>query len=221
MVSIAIVDDNAMLRNNLVQRLAGYPDLKLVSIASNGKQFLDSLESDPANRHPQVVLMDVEMDIMDGITATNLVKEKYPAMHVLILSVFDDDDRLFNAIKAGASGYLLKEESSAAIHSAIMGALEGKAYMSPVIARKTLEFIRSGFAPETKKPAKPETNLSKREMEILEKLTYGDTYQQIASDLFLSEFTVQTHIRNIYSKLHVNNKISAIRMAMDKKWFSK
>lgn len=221
MVSISIVDDNAMLRNNLVQRLSGYPDLKLVSTASNGKQFLDILERESAPFHPQVVLMDVEMDIMDGITATNLVKEKYPAIHVLILSVFDDDDRVFNAIKAGASGYLLKEESSAVIHSAIMGALEGKAYMSPVIARKTLEFIRSGFVPEAKKPVKIDSNLSKRELEILEKLTYGDTYQQIASDLFLSEFTVQTHIRNIYSKLHVKNKISAVRVAIDKKWFSK
>lgn len=219
MTLIAVVDDNLMLRNNLVERLAGYDELKLVFTAANGQQFLDMMDALPVAQQPQVVLMDVEMDVLDGIAATALAKEKYPGLHILMLSVFDDDDRIFNAIKAGAAGYLLKEESAAAIFSAIEGALEGKAYMSPVIARKTLEFIRSGFPPQTKLPEEPDAILSKRELQILESLSHGNTNQQIAGSLFLSEYTVQTHIRNIYSKLHVKNKVSAIRVAIDKKWF--
>jgi len=219
MVRCAVVDDNTMLRNNLIHRLSANSEVNLVFNASNGQQFLDLMAALPLARHPQVVLMDVEMDVMDGITATGIAKEKYPHLNILMLSVFDDDDRVFNAIKAGAAGYLLKEEPAAAIFSAILGAVEGKAYMSPTIARKTLEFIRTGFLPETSPAAKEQTNLSKRELEILELLTHGNTNTKIADNLFLSEYTVQTHIRNIYSKLHVNNKFSAIRLAMDKKWF--
>ncbi len=219
MVRCAIVDDNKMLRENLVQRLSVNKELELVFTAAHGQQFLDLMAGLPPAKHPQVILMDVEMDVMDGITATGIAKEKYPQLHILMLSVFDDDDRVFNAIKAGAAGYLLKEESAAAIFAAIMGAVEGKAYMSPTIARKTLEFIRSGFPTEQAASIKEETNLSKRELEILEMLTHGNTYAKIAEALFLSEYTVQTHIRNIYSKLHVNNKLSAIKVAMDKNWF--
>lgn len=219
MVRCAIVDDNKMLRENLVQRLSVNKELELVFTAGNGQHFLDQMAALPLAKHPQVILMDVEMDVMDGITATSLAKEKYPQLNILMLSVFDDDDRVFNAIKAGAAGYLLKEEPAAAIFAAILGAVEGKAYMSPTIARKTLEFIRSGFATEPTNAIKEETNLSKRELEILEMLTHGNTYGKIAEALFLSEYTVQTHIRNIYSKLHVNNKLSAIKVAMDKNWF--
>jgi DNA-binding NarL/FixJ family response regulator len=164
--------------------------------------------------------MDVEMDVMDGIRATALAKDQYPNLHILMLSVFDDDERVFNAIRAGASGYLLKEETATALVDAIEGAIQGKVYMSPVIARKTLEYVRNTPRPvASRKPESETPSLSKRELEILGMLSNGHTYQSISGTLFLSEYTVQTHIKNIYSKLQVNNKISAIRIGMERKWF--
>jgi DNA-binding NarL/FixJ family response regulator len=167
--------------------------------------------------------MDVAMDVMNGIEATVIAKEKYPQLHILMLSVFDDDDRVFNAIRAGASGYLLKEETAASLVSAIQGALEGKAYMSPPIAKKTLEFVRQSLnlLPANKATDKDLPSLSKRELEILQMLSQGHTYQHISANLFLSEYTVQTHVKNIYSKLHVKNKVAAIRVAMENNWFDK
>lgn len=164
------------------------------------------------------------MDVMDGIKATALARERYPNLHILMLSVFDDDQRVFEAIRAGATGYLLKEETAASLVDAIRGAIDGKVYMSPAIARKTLEFIRkTPPAPATRKSKEKAQDstpvLSKRELEILEMLSKGHTYQSISSTLFLSEYTVQTHIKNIYAKLQVNNKIAAIRIAMERKWF--
>jgi DNA-binding NarL/FixJ family response regulator len=222
MPRLAIVEDNLLLRKNLIQRLSGYPDMQLVLVCSNGQQFVDALPNIPAHEMPDVVLMDVAMDVMDGIEATAIAKEKYPSLHILMLSVFDDDDRVFSAIKAGASGYLLKEETAASLVLAIQGALEGKAYMSPPIAKKALEYVRLALNFTPNKPADADKDLpvlSKRELEILEKLSQGHTYQNISATLFLSEYTVQTHVKNIYSKLHVKNKVAAIRIAMEKKWF--
>jgi DNA-binding NarL/FixJ family response regulator len=220
MSKIAIVEDNLLLRQNLLKRLSGFPEIEVTLVSANGQLFLDALGQLAPEKFPQVVLMDVEMEVMDGIQATARAKELYPELHILMLSIFDDDDRVFNAIRAGASGYLLKEETAASLVAAMQGVMEGKVYMSPAIARKTLEFVRN--TPRTVASRKPEhltPKLSKRELEILEMLSQGHTYQSISSKLFLSEYTVQTHIKNIYSKLQVNNKISAIRIAIERKWF--
>lgn len=220
MARIAIVEDNILLRQNLIKRLSGYPQIEVCLVAANGQVFLEGLTQLGPEKFPQVVLMDVEMDLMDGIQATALAKDQYPNLHILMLSVFDDDERVFNAIRAGASGYLLKEETAADLVAAIQGVLEGKVFMSPAIARKTLEFVRSTPRPAASRQPEPEPpGLSKRELEILEMLSKGHTYQSISSTLFLSEYTVQTHIKNIYGKLQVNNKISAIRIAIDRNWF--
>jgi DNA-binding NarL/FixJ family response regulator len=220
MARIAIVEDNLLLRQNLIKRLAGFPEIEVTLVSANGQLFLEGLLQLAPDKFPQVVLMDVEMDVMDGIRATALAKDQYPNLHILMLSVFDDDERVFNAIRAGASGYLLKEETATALVDAIEGAIQGKVYMSPVIARKTLEYVRNTPKPVvSRKPESDTPSLSKRELEILGMLSKGHTYQSISSTLFLSEYTVQTHIKNIYSKLQVNNKISAIRIGMERKWF--
>lgn len=221
MPRLAIVEDNLLLRKNLIQRLSSFPELDIVLVCTNGKQFVEALPLLPANKMPEVVLMDVAMEVMNGIEATIIAKAKYPHLHVLMLSVFDDDDRVFNAIRAGASGYLLKEETAVALVAAIQGALEGKAYMSPPIAKKTLEFVRQSLTglPASRVQHQEAPNLSKRELEILQMLAQGLTYQDISEALFLSEYTVQTHVKNIYSKMHVSNKVAAIRKAMDNNWF--
>ena len=220
MARIAIVEDNVLLRQNLLKRLSGFPEIEVTLVSANGQVFLDALGQLPPAQFPQVVLMDIEMQVMDGIQATARAKERYPALHILMLSVFDDDERVFNAIRAGASGYLLKEETAASLVAAMQGALAGQVSMSPVIARKTLEFVRNTPRPAAfRHPEAQAPKLSKRELQILEMLSKGHTYQSISETLFLSEYTVQTHIKNIYSKLQVNNKISAIRIAIERKWF--
>lgn len=223
MARIAIVEDNLLLRQNLIKRLSAFPDIELTLVSANGQLFLDALGQLPPERFPQVVLMDVEMDVLDGIQATSRAKEQFPNLHVLMLSVFDDDERVFDAIRAGASGYLLKEETAASLVAAVKGVIEGKVYMSPSIALKTLEFVRNtprqAVAKEPEGPESPAPSLSKRELEVLELLSKGHTYQSISSTLFLSEYTVQTHVKNIYSKLQVKNKIAAIRIAMEREWF--
>ena len=220
MARIAIVEDHVLLRQNLLKRLSGFPEIEVTLVSANGQVFLDALGQLPPEQFPQVVLMDIEMQVMDGIQATARAKELYPALHILMLSVFDDDERVFNAIRAGASGYLLKEETAASLVAAMQGALAGQVSMSPVIARKTLEFVRNTPRPAAfRLPDSQAPKLSKRELQILEMLSKGHTYQSISETLFLSEYTVQTHIKNIYSKLQVNNKISAIRIAIERKWF--
>ena len=226
MVKIVIVDDNMMLRNNLEQRLKPYADIKVTGVCVNGLQFLKFISEATPETLPEVVLMDIQMDVMDGIEATRQAKDLFPQMQFIMLTVADDDDHIFRAIQAGASGYLLKEESAITIAKAIRGTVAGEAFMSPAIAKRTLELLRlntgNGKAAKGTIPTEPiPSSLSKRETEILELLTAGYTYQVISDKLFISTLTVQTHVKNIYTKLHVNNKIAAVKMAMDRKWFNK
>jgi DNA-binding NarL/FixJ family response regulator len=172
---------------------------------------------------PQVVLMDIEMPVMDGIEAVTIAKEVYPDTHFLMLTVFDDDEKLFEAIKAGATGYLLKDEKVSSIVKAITEIVfEGGVPMSPRIARKVLGLLRNSpddAAPAAENEEEAHT-LSTRELEILNRIVDGLNYQQIGERLFISPHTVRKHIANIYEKLHVSNKASAIKIAIRKKWFS-
>ncbi len=224
MVKIAIVDDNQLLRKNLELRLQSYPDLKVQSFTS-GLQFLEVIQEVTADNLPEVVLMDIQMRSLDGIETTTRAKAKFPSIEFIMLTVSDDDDTIFRAIRAGASGYLLKEEPASVIVQAILGTKTGEAYMSPVIAKKALNLLRNQNANTppagTTLPEPIPENLSKREIEILELLTAGNSSQTISEKLFISTYTVQTHIKNIYQKLHVNNKWAAAKMAADRKWFNK
>jgi DNA-binding NarL/FixJ family response regulator len=222
-IPVAIVDDKRLLREALFNSISYYKEISIVLQASHGSDFLEQLKQQPAEKRPQVVLMDIEMPVMDGIEAVAIAKNLYPDMHFLMLTVFDDDDKLFEAIKAGASGYLLKDEKVSNIVKAIAEIVhEGGVPMSPRIARKALALLRN--APDVAEPAKiqeeDEHLLSSREMEILNRIVDGLNYQEIGERLFISPHTVRKHIANIYDKLHVCNKASAIKVATSKKWFS-
>nr|WP_067056717.1 response regulator transcription factor [Mucilaginibacter sp. L294] len=222
-IPVAIVDDKRLLREALFNSISYYKEISIVLQASHGSDFLEQLKRQPAEKRPQVVLMDIEMPVMDGIEAVAIAKNLYPDMHFLMLTVFDDDDKLFEAIKAGASGYLLKDEKVSNIVKAIAEIVhEGGVPMSPRIARKALALLRN--TPDIAEPAKPleedEHLLSAREMEILNRIVDGLNYQEIGERLFISPHTVRKHIANIYDKLHVCNKASAIKVATSKKWFS-
>lgn len=155
------------------------------------------------------------MPIMNGIEAVNTGSSLYPQTKFLMLTVFDDDDKIFEAIKAGAIGYLLKDENVDKIIESLWQIVEyGGSPMSPRIARKALQLLSQG-----KQEQKTETILSIREMDILKGLVEGLDYKGVAEKLFISPFTVRTHITKIYQKLHVNNKTQAINLAVKNKWF--
>ena len=157
--------------------------------------------------------MDIQMPEMDGIKTTEYVKNKYPQIKVLMLTVFDDDDNIFNAIKAGADGYLLKETGPEELYKAIIDVIEGGAAMTPSVALKALNILRFPEKMAADTIQAEEIKLSKRETEILEQLSKGLNYQQIAENLIISPSTVRKHIENIYKKLQVHNKIEAIQKA--------
>lgn len=213
MVQIAIVDDNDMLRQAVMQKLE--EGFSVLYEASSGASLLRYLRGNAPAQHPQVILMDIAMEGMDGIETTAWVKEINPAIKVVMLTVFEDEDKVLSAIKVGADGYCIKDEKRERLVTCIYDVLEGGSYMSPVVARKAMRYLQQSYLP----PAPGNTNpLSKREQEILQLVINGKSYQHIADDLFISLSTVKTHIYNIYEKLHVSNKMEAARVVMDKRW---
>ena len=209
-INLAFAEDNDFLAKSLTEKLKLFVNqFTLMFRARNGAEMIEYLNS---NDGVQVILMDIEMPVMDGIKATEKISKKYPEIKIIMLTVFDDDDKIFNAIKAGANGYLLKDESVDKIVDGINIVLEGGAPMSATIASKTLRLLRNSDLQRTKSE-EDDFNLSKREIEILENLKLGLDYQQTAEKLFISPFTVRKHIENIYRKLQVNNKMQAVQKA--------
>lgn len=168
---------------------------------------------------PQLVLMDVDMPQMNGIEAIAIGSVLYPSTIFLVLSIFDDDDKIFEAIQAGAVGYLLKEDTAIDLGEAIQEALSyNGAPMSPAIARKTLSWLKSMPELSKKVAGKEKEILSEREIDILKLMVEGFDYKKIAKQLFISPFTVRAHTRKIYEKLHVHSKAQAIQLAHKYKW---
>jgi DNA-binding NarL/FixJ family response regulator len=220
--TIALVEDNKINRNTFMQKIKLFPNLSLVFSADNGNMCLEELKGLPHQHLPQVVFMDLEMPEMDGIEAIRLAKSLYPQIHFIVLTVFDDDEKIFEAIKAGASGYLLKHEPAEILQEAIVTILEsGGAPMSPAIARKALQLLSTS-------PPRPEAGpnnasaiphaITDREKEILQLMVNGWDAKRIATELNLSVLTVRKHIANIYDKLHVNSKAQVISMAHKNNW---
>ncbi|MCF6204364.1 MAG: response regulator transcription factor [Methylococcaceae bacterium] len=203
---IAIAEDNSFLANSVIEKISFFDDLKFKFKVSNGAELIGKLEE---NHNVDIILMDIQMPVMDGIKATELIHNKYPQIKIIILTVHDADNLIFKAIKAGASGYLLKEIDPKGLHNSIIEVINGSAPMSPSIALKTLKILRNPLAIE---PYESTDNikLSKRETEILNHLSKGLNYNLIANNLFISSGTVRKHIENIYKKLQVHNKLEAV-----------
>jgi DNA-binding NarL/FixJ family response regulator len=211
---IGIVDDKVYNVQVLTEKLEAKPGVKITMSAFNGQAFLYVLPN--LTPLPEIIFMDIDMPVMDGIEAVKQAKILFPQIHFIMITVFDDEERIFAAIQAGASGYLLKDESIANLHLAIDNVLEfGAAPLAPAIAKKAYNFIQN----QTKEALATETTpLSSREMDILNCLAQGKSYTVIADELFISPHTVRKHMTNIYEKLHVNSKVEAVRLAMQKKW---
>lgn len=209
MIKLAIAEDNLSLANIAKEKLSYFDDVKIKYIAENGNILLAKLEQDS---NIDLILMDIQMPEMDGIQATELVKSKYPQIKILVLTVFDDDINIFNAIKAGADGYLLKETPLDELYKGIQDTLNGGAAMNSSIAVRTLKLLRNPITPDV--PVEIEDiKLSDREIEVLEQLSKGLSYSQVADNLCLSLGTVRKHIENAYGKLHAHTKFEAIEKA--------
>lgn len=214
-INLVLAEDNEMLAKALTEGFLIFSDkVRLVFRARNGKELVDYVKS---NEDIDIILMDIEMPEMDGIKATDLVTSINPGIKIIMLTVYDDDDKIFQAVQAGAKGYLLKDESVEKIIEGINIVLEGGASMSGPIAAKTLQLLKNQRSSSANFNQENEFNLSKREIEVLECLQQGLDYNKTASKLFISPFTVRKHIENIYRKLQVNNKIQAVQKAVNNK----
>ena len=207
-IRIAVAEDNGFLLRATLDKLEALgPQVSIDHVARNGEELLQVLTHD---RTVDVVLMDLEMPRLDGIQATRLLKQRYPQMRVLVLTVFDDDDRIFRAIQAGADGYLLKEVTAEQLGVSLNAVQQGGAAMTPSIAAKTLRLLREPErAVQSTVEEESAPSLSKREVEVLEQIAQGLTYEAVAQNLFISAHTVRKHVENLYGKLHVHNKIEA------------
>lgn len=213
-IDIAIAEDNYFALKSTIQKLEKNPQLRIVGTASNGNELLTLLTT----AKPDLLLMDIQMPEMDGIECTTELKKLYPHIKIIMLTTFDDDEKIFDAIMAGASGYLLKEESAEYLLQSIAETMVGGAAMSASIAMKVLKLVRQPII-KSDQIEKVDFDLTKREMEILEQLKGGLSYEQIATNLYISYGTVRKHIEHIYRKLQVSNKIEAVQKANNNRLF--
>lgn len=218
MIRVAIVDDKFNNRKVITDKLSRNNFFTLAFQAINGEDFLVQMKQLPEDDRPHIVLMDLEMPEIDGVSAIGTASSLYPDIKFVVLTIFDDDDKIFRAIKAGACGYLLKEESSEVIIDMLMNLWEsGAGPISPSIAYKILQIVqRPAVSGEAAKSDANLFQLSEREKEILQLLSQGLEYKEIGSKIFISPNTVKKHCISIYQKLHVNCKAQALRIAYTK-----
>lgn len=205
-IRVLLVDDQALFREGLETLLSVHEDILVVGNASNGQEAIQVA----TKVHPDVVLMDVRMPVLDGVRATKLLKEALPQCRVIVLTTFDDDEYVFDALRSGAVGYLLKDVDSAQLVDAIHAAARGESILGPSIAAKVIaEFSRvSSMVPALKMEQLVEP-LSEREVEILTLIARGASNKEIANQLYIAQGTVKNHITHILGKLGVRDRTQA------------
>ena len=209
MYKIAIAEDNIFALNALKEKLSVFDDITLVHCANNGAELLDLLAQ---NSDIHLIFMDIEMPVLNGIKSTEKIKQQFSGIKIIMITIYDNDEYIFNAIKAGADSYILKETNTHKIYETITDTLNGGSVMSPSIALKTLELLKTATFSIPKNDIEKIT-LSERETEILEQLSNGFSNKRIAENLIISPFTVKRHIENIYQKLQTHNRIELLNKA--------
>jgi DNA-binding NarL/FixJ family response regulator len=216
---IALAEDNNVSRKSFMQKAQMIPEWEIVFTSVNGNDCMEKLSELDEDKLPQIVFMDIEMPGVNGCQTIAMAKALYPQVSFIALTVFDDDDKIFEAIKAGACGYLLKHEEHTVLKEAVMNVLEfGGAPMSPAIARKALQLLSKTPEIEKQESVLLPDNITSREKEILQYTVSGWDAKRIAAKLFISVLTVRKHISNIYEKLHVQSKAEIINMAHKNHW---
>jgi DNA-binding NarL/FixJ family response regulator len=211
-IKILLVDDQPLFREGLRTLLSVHSDFEVVGEAGNGQEAINLVRS----HRPSVVLMDLQMPVLDGVAATRRLREEHPECRVIVLTTFDDDEMVFDGLRAGAVGYLLKDAPSEKLAEAIRVAARGETFLQPSVAAKVV----AEFARLTRKTTEQSTSycesLSERELEILRLIANGDSNREIADALFLAEGTVKNHVTNILGKLGVRDRTQAAIKAKDR-----
>lgn len=206
-IRVLLVDDHELFRQGVSAILRNSPEIEVVGEAENGKLAVDLANE----RHPDVILMDINMPICTGLEATRIIKEQHPEIQVLILTVSSSEESLFEAVKNGASGYVLKTANPKTVIDSIVRVHHGE----PVIPSDLAVQIITEFSRPKAATVKPDIDaLTERELDVLRKLSSGATNREIAHLLYISENTVRNHVRNILEKLHLNNRVQAATYAL-------
>ncbi len=213
-VKVSIVEDHDIFRKRLTELLRFYDELEVVLVAESAEIFFKKLERFEDNERPDVILMDIELPGISGIEATFKLKQEFPDVEVIMFTVFEDDERIFESINVGASGYLLKDTAIDIVVNSIKEIKSGGSVISPSIAKKILEMVKNPDTREKEIKEEVPFNLSPAELKILVQVVDGKSNKQIAEAVFLSPWTVKTHIKNIYKKMHVNSRAAAVRLAL-------
>ena len=213
-IRVLIADDQALFRRGLYVVLGTEENIEVVAEAEDGEQAITKAEE----MAPDVVLMDVRMPRVNGIEAASRIRETLPSTKILMLTVSDEEDDLYEAIKAGANGYLLKEISVEEVASAIRAVVQGQSLISPSMASKLLnEFNSLARQAADRREQLPAPVLTARELEVLKLVARGMSNRDVADQLYISENTVKNHVRNILEKLHLHSRMEAVMYAVRKR----
>jgi DNA-binding NarL/FixJ family response regulator len=212
-IRVLIVDDHALFRRGLQMVLEGESDIDVVGEANDGHEAIEKAEQTT----PDVVLMDVRMPRRSGIEATRAIKDTQPLTRILMLTISDEEADLYEAIKAGASGYLLKEISIEEVSGAVRAVYQGQSLISPSMASKLLTEFASMVKRRDERAQVPGPRLTDRELEVLKLVAKGMNNRDIGQELFISENTVKNHVRNILEKLHLHSRMEAVVYAVREK----
>lgn len=207
MIRVLICDDQEIVCEGLQHILDADTEIEVVGIAHNGAEALEQIKTIPTD----LILMDLKMPVMNGVITTRKVLEQNPQIKILILTTFDDDEWLFDAVRSGASGYLLKDRPRSELIKAIKGTMQGESYIDPAVAGKLLTNVAQSIP---SRPASVSPDLSEREIEVLKLLAMGLSNAEIAKRLYLSEGTIRNYTSAIFSKLNVSDRTQAVVVAL-------
>lgn len=211
-IRVLVADHSPLFRLGIRKLLEQQENVELVSEVGTGEEATQKTRE----LHPNVVIMDIRMPEMGGIEATRRIKQEMPEVGIVMVSTVDDESDIFEAIRAGANGYIMKDEDPAMLVRAVRSAAQGMAYLPPEIAKRVLERVAGSMSPSSRGSPSGSAGLTERELSVLRLLAQGRRNREIAQALNISERTVGNHIVNIYNKLHINDRAQAIIYAVQK-----